>query len=192
MAYTTYTSEALVCGAFNRATADRVYRLFVRDAGMLMAEARGVRKEASRQRFALQDFSRVRISLVHTRHGWRVGSVESLCNYYTAASSRAARASVVRLFALLRRLAGGEGAMPTLYEDVVNSLSILARECETRPHLEAVVKLRLLNALGYIANDPLFSRLLQGDVSRQACALSPEEAALLAVGIDEAIKSSHL
>lgn len=56
MAYETYTTEALVCGTFNRNTADRSYLLFTREAGMLYADARSVREERSRQRYALRTF----------------------------------------------------------------------------------------------------------------------------------------
>ena len=63
MSYQTYTTEALVCGTYDRNTADRSYRLFARELGMLFADARSVRLEKSRQRMALSDFSLVRVSL---------------------------------------------------------------------------------------------------------------------------------
>ena len=81
MAYATYTTQALVCGTFDRNTADRSYRLFTREFGMVWADARSVRLEKSKQRSALTDFSVVRISLVRGKAGWKIGSVIAQQNF---------------------------------------------------------------------------------------------------------------
>ena len=115
MAYATYTTKALVCGTFNRNTADRSYLLFTREAGMLYADARSVREERSRQRYALQDFSLVRVSLVKGKQSWKVGSIEAQKNYYSLAVENETRGSVVSLFRLLRRFVNCEEAAPELF-----------------------------------------------------------------------------
>src|SRR6056297_1890561 len=97
MAYVTYTTDALVCGTFDRNTADRSYRLFTRELGMLYADARSARKENSKQRQALQDFSLIRVSLVKGKGGWKIGSVTEVKNYYACAINQAARGSVVKV-----------------------------------------------------------------------------------------------
>lgn len=83
MAYVTYTTDAIVCGTYDRNTADRSYRLFTRELGMLYADARSVRLEKSKQRQALQDFSLIKVSLVKGKAGWKIGSVSEVQNYYT-------------------------------------------------------------------------------------------------------------
>ena len=103
MSYQTYTTEALVCGSFLHNTADKVFLLFTREAGMLYATAKSVREERSKQRFALQDFSLINVSLIKGKQGWRVGSVEAEVNYFTKSEERLARGSVVLLFKTLRR-----------------------------------------------------------------------------------------
>ncbi|MEX2341217.1 MAG: recombination protein O N-terminal domain-containing protein, partial [Candidatus Paceibacterota bacterium] len=83
MSYKTYTTEAIVCGSRVNNTSDKSFLLFTKDAGMLWAAAKSVREERSRQRFALQDFSLIRASLIKGKSGWRIGSVESDRNYFT-------------------------------------------------------------------------------------------------------------
>lgn len=150
MAYVTYTTKALVCGTFNRNTADCSYLLFTREAGMLYADARSVREERSKQRYALQDFSLVRVSLVKGKRGWKVGSIESQKNYYHLATDKDARGSVVSLFRLLRRFVKGEEAAPELFDYVVSAFDELAGNVIERPFVSMVVQVRVLAVLGYV------------------------------------------
>jgi len=150
MAYATYTTKALICGTFNRNTADRSYLLFTREAGMLYADARSVREERSRQRYALQDFSLARVSLVKGKRGWKIGSIEACRNYYQEAIDRAARTSVVSLFRLLRRFVKGEEPAQDFFDYVVASLTELTGETEVRSFVSLAVQVRILSLLGYV------------------------------------------
>ncbi len=150
MAYATYTTEALVCGTFSRNTADGSYLLFTREAGMLFADARSVREERSRQRYALQNFSLIRVSLVKGKNGWKIGSVESLRNYYHEAIDKSARGSVVSLFRLLRRFLKGEEAAADLFDLTKKGLEVLQKETKERTFVEEVIQLRILAKLGYV------------------------------------------
>ena len=150
MAYATYTTKALVCGTFNRNTADRSYLLFTREAGMLYADARSVREERSKQRYALQDFSLVRVSLVKGKRGWKIGSIEALQNYFQEAVNKSARHSVVSLFRLLRRFVKGEEAAGDLFDYVEAALSELVRETTVQSFVLLAVQVRILALLGYV------------------------------------------
>ncbi len=150
MAYATYTTKALVCGTFNRNTADRSYLLFTREAGMLYADARSVRKETSRQRYALQDFSLVRVSLVKGKVGWKIGSVEALINYYSEAIDKSARGSVVSLFRMLRRFVKGEEPASDIFDYAVNAFEELIDNVAERHFVLMAVELHILSELGYV------------------------------------------
>ena len=150
MAYVTYTTKALVCGTFNRNTADRSYLLFTREAGMLYADAKSAREERSRQRYALQEFSLIRVSLVKGKRGWRVGSIESLKNYYHDAIDKDSRGSVVSLCRLLRRFVKGEESMPDLFDYTVLALDELIKHTEERSFVSVTVQVRILAYLGYV------------------------------------------
>lgn len=150
MAYQTYTTEAIVCGTFNRNTADRSYLLFTREAGMLYAEARSVREERSRQRMALQDFSLVRVSLVKGKHSWKVGSIQSEKNFFLSASDKEARGSVVFITKFLRRFYGSQEAAPALFDYVVGAFQLLSTTLKDREQLEKIIQARILFELGYV------------------------------------------
>ena len=150
MAYATYITEALVCGTFNRNTSDRSYLLFTREAGMLYADARSVRVEKSKQRYALQDFSLVRVSLVKGKRGWRVGSIEASKNYYHLATSKSTRGAVVSMFRLLRRFLKGEEVSVRLFDFVVDGLDVLGATSENSRFTSEVIQLRVMAYLGYV------------------------------------------
>lgn len=150
MSYKTYTTEAVVCGTFDRNTADKSFLLFTREAGMLYADARSVREERSKQRYSLQDFSLIRVSLIKGKAGWKIGSVEPLKNYYATATNKAARGSVVLLYRQLRRFFGGEEAAPKLFDYMKDALEVVSKDVAHRQWSEQVIQVRLLTELGYV------------------------------------------
>ncbi len=150
MSYITYTTEALVCGSFDQNTADKSFLLFTRDAGMLYATARSVREEVSKQRCALQDFSRIRVSLIKGKQGWRVGSVEAEHNDFSAATDREVRGSVVLVYRLLRRFIRGEEAFSDLYDFTISALDTLAKPQSNRRLLDLYVQTHIMSLLGYV------------------------------------------
>ena len=150
MSYVTYTTEALVCGSFDQNTSDRSFLLFTRDAGMLYATARSVREEVSKQRHALQDFSRIRVSLIKGKQGWRVGSVEAEHNDFSAAVDREVRGSVVLIYRLLRRYIRGEEAYSDLYDFTIHALEAIAQTQPNRRLLDLYIQTHILSMLGYV------------------------------------------
>lgn len=149
MVYQTYTTRAIVCGSKPSNTSDRSYLLFTESAGMLFATARSVREERSKQRYALQDFGSVRVSLVKGKGGWRIGSVEAERNPFLEARSRSERAYITGIVALLRRYIHGEEALPSVFADVVAALdtSVLVHVPD---YALTVFEARLLYVLGHL------------------------------------------
>ncbi len=192
MSYVTYTTEALVCGSFNRATADRSFLLFTREAGMLYAEARSVREERSRQRYALQDFSQVRVSLVKGKQVWRVGSALPLENDYYRATDKAARGSIALVYRLVRRFVTGESVDPALYDFVVRGLSVLAGTLTDRSRYETLFTYRLLARLGYVDTSRSPQTFLDDDALRLPETFDAAAETSLKMAIDRAITHSHL
>lgn len=150
MSYHTYTTEALVCGSFLHNTADKVFLLFTRELGMLYATAKSVREERSKQRFALQDFSLIRVSLIKGKQGWRVGSVEADTNYFAKADDRLTRGSVVLLFKTLRRFIHGEEPLLKLFDFCLLTLNDLYKIEGDRVVWNLVLQLKILYELGYV------------------------------------------
>lgn len=191
MAYATYTTKAIVCGHKDSYTSDRSYLLFTERAGMLWASARSVREEKSRQRYALQDFSLIRVSLVRGKTGWRIGSVTAEQNFYHAAKSRQLRGLVVQVIKKNRQFIRGEEPHPRLFSDTLLALeAIIDTGIETNEHLTNIYYLRLLNHLGYVAPNLAFSMYLEdSDSWLEAANQLPTEAI---AAIKQAENVSHL
>jgi recombinational DNA repair protein (RecF pathway) len=149
MSYKTYITEALICGSSASNTSDKSFLLFTREAGMLYATAKSVREERSKQRYALQEFSYVRSTLVHGKSGWRLTGAEPLTNAYTIQTRREARALIRNTVRLLRRLVQGEIPHERIFDDVKKVLTYCHTDDEAL--LEEILTLRTLNALGYTA-----------------------------------------
>ncbi len=162
MGYVTYTTEAVVCGSRDSNTSDRSYLLFTRQAGMVWATARSVREERSRQRFALQDYAHIRVSLVKGKAGWRIGSVEAIDNAYLRAPQRAGRASVVTLVRFLRRFVQGEEPLVSVFDDVVATLPLLSvlTDMSQGDELLTIFEVRALHQLGYLASSEALQEVL--------------------------------
>jgi recombinational DNA repair protein (RecF pathway) len=192
MAYQTYTTKAIVCGTFNRNTADRSYLLFTKEAGMLYAEARSVREERSRQRFALQDFSLVRVSLIKGKSSWKIGSIECERNFFSSAADKEARGSVVSVTKFLRRFYGGQEAMPTLFEYVVGAMTLLAATTPARTSLEKVIQARILLELGYVDKKVLPKEVMADVDTLHTITTASTVAQTLQPVIDKAVSLSHL
>jgi recombinational DNA repair protein (RecF pathway) len=192
MSYQTYITDAVVVGSYASNTADKSYLLFTERAGMLYATARSVREERSKQRYALQDFSHIMVTLVKGKAGWRVGSVESHKNFYADAVSRLARGSVVRLTKTLRRYVHGEVPDENLYHTYIEALTLLSTECEARTAYERCAEVRLLSHLGYVASDEIVAPLFETSLSDLSPTLVGEHEAILESLYRGAQAVSHL
>lgn len=150
MAYKTYTTKAIVCGNKDRNTSDRSYMLFTREAGMIFADAKSSRKEFSKQRGPLQDFSLVKVSLIKGKYTWKIGSIEAYKNYYLQAINKLARGSTVAICRLLRRFVKGEQVDVELFDYVVLAIEELNKKTEERDFVQMVVQVHILGLLGYV------------------------------------------
>mgnify|MGYP001560626649 CR=1 FL=1 len=191
-----YTTDALVVGSDDRLTADRMFALFTRDAGLVYARAAGVRKEASKLRYGLQDFSLVRVSLVRGKQGWRVVGAERARNLYFEAIDRHARAALLRTLRLVRRLVRGEEAHTALYDTLIDGLAALAvcGEAELERG-ERMLTLRLLCALGYIAPKSEYEHVLAALTLQEILVSKEDEQSkerTVQRAIDEALAISQL
>ncbi len=192
MAYQTYITDALVCGVNNSNTSDRSYLLFTREAGMLFASARSVRRESSKQRYALQEFSLVRVSLIKGKSGWRIGSVESTHNYYDVAHDKEARGSVVNIIRQLRRFVHGEANTFELFEFVLDALNYVQNSISERNFLDEVIKLRILHKLGYVSEKNIQISLLNTDLEELHNIHNGKLVKELDKAVKQAVSASHL
>jgi recombinational DNA repair protein (RecF pathway) len=157
MAYQTYITEAIICGKYDSHSADRSFLLFTREAGMLYAHAKSVREERSKQRYALQECSHVRATLVRGKSGWKITGAEPIQNLYALTTTREGRAFLRNIILLLRRVIHGETAHSSIFDDVIKAA---AHASHHPARLEQVVLLRILHGLGYVAPHPSYEHML--------------------------------
>lgn len=196
MAYQTYTTDALVIGNRDRLTADRMIALFTRDAGLVHARATSVRREQSKLRYGLQDFSLVRVSLVRGKAGWRLIGAERARNLYFSSDNRHVRGAMLRIIKLVRRLVQGEETNVALYDGLIDGLSVLAAcEGDGIIRAERILTLRLLCALGYVAPQSPYQALVFAPSLQIALSFEEHgtpEAHAVQSAIDEALAVSQL
>lgn len=191
MAYRTYITEALVCGSRPNHTSDRTYLLFTREAGMLYATAKSVREERSKQRYALQEFSYIRATLVHGKGGWRVAGVEPRCDLYANADTRERRALLRNIIVLLRRVMQGETPHVGMFDTVI--MTIMGNITAPTEDQELVLMLHILEDLGYIPARSEYVRLLKSDiVSILREPLTESERSHARTAVHSALEESHL
>jgi recombinational DNA repair protein (RecF pathway) len=182
-----------VCGSSHHNTSDKNYLLFTKDAGMVFASARSVREERSKQRYALQDFSHIRISLLKGKHGWRIGSVESFGNPFLRAESRAERGYINFLVGALRRYVHGEIPVPRAYTDLEWIFEHPQLLQESGIRIQQLFLLRLLSELGYIAPEALWEGLLSAStLSDASAAYTSTMEGAIERAIKAGIQASHL
>jgi len=190
-----YTTKAIVCGSKYNMTSDKSYLLFTQELGMLWAAARSVRMEKSKQRYALQDFSIIRVSLVQGRATWRIGSVEALDNPFLAATSRISRGGVSSVIKTIRRYIHGEEIVPRVFLDAEASLKQLTT-LDTVEEVEVYQKLfllRLLAELGYIKMTPDIQSLLEAETMTHAVgAYDASLDSIVTKSVEHASEVSHL
>ena len=181
-----------MCGSFDQNTSDKSFLLFTRDAGMLYATARSVREEVSKQRNALQDFSRIRVSLIKGKQGWRVGSVEAEHNDFSAAKDREVRGSVVLIYRLLRRFIRGEEASADLYDFIIHALDTIAQPQPNRRILDLYIQIHIMSLLGYVDQAAVLEVLKTKSLTDIAALGAEFPLATLENIANKATQSSHL
>lgn len=193
MSYRTYTTTAIVCGSYDRNQADRSFRLFTESFGLLFATARSVREERSRQRYALQDFSKLQVSLVKGKGGWRIGSVIDHGNAFLQAPNQAARIQIVRLVRVVNRYVHGPEEAGNLFPLLCKALHALGTGQVAFPENYAQgVELQLLYRLGYIAPLPQWQTWIESPVQQFDHEWEPDFAAAVQTMVQTAGDVSQL
>lgn len=189
--YQKYHTEALVLGNREMSEADRVVVLFTRDFGLVRARASAVRKEHSKMRYSVQDYSRAKVSLVKGKRGWRLAGATPL---KAATGDRKSIATFARIAELTVRLVHGEEKNDYLFAVLAEAHDALMRErVEASATIEIVCVARVLYALGYISTEALETALFTHTAYDREHVLEAETMRdKLLSSINKAIAETHL
>ena len=161
--YHIYQTEGFIIESEGRREADRFFNIFTKDLGMIRASAGGIRLLQSKLRYSLQDLSYSKISMVRGKDSWRITNAEVIDNisdlFFREENKREKLLVFGRIFALLARLLHGEEKNENLFEAVLSALEFFKKEkisCREVRNAEAIIVLRILKSLGYMAEKEKF------------------------------------
>lgn len=150
MSHTIYNTEAFVVSSRNSGEADRTFRLFTKDFGVISAKATGIRKVSSRLRFFVQDFKYIDASIVKGKNYWRLVSARPIHELNSRKSLTTS--SRIRSLQLVGKLAPEGEPLTELFDELVSAYMFTSNthpKIEDLESIEALIALKILHNLGY-------------------------------------------
>lgn len=138
MAIEKYTTPAIVIESFDQGEHDRVYKLFTRDFGLVMAHAKSIRKLESKLRAHVMPRSIALVTLVQGREIWRLVGAEE---------KKPGGEMVYDVAQLIKRFIRGEGTHKALYDRLMDFF-LVEKEFD-RQKSRLLIYYVLLVELGY-------------------------------------------
>lgn len=205
MSHEIYTTEGFILDSFDVGEADKFFRIFTRELGLVEAVAQGVRKIESKNRYGLQDFSVSNFSLVQGREVWRITNVAPIENSYfifynskSTVKDKEKFNSIINIFSLLKKLIHGEEKNEELFDLVFEAIDFLKNNDLDKNGLEnfdIIVSIKILNNLGYFdkrSQKDIFANFLNTPITKFLISdidSLKEKAKKL---IEEVLEGSHL
>lgn len=170
MSHHIYTTEAYVFKHDYTRDSDALIYLFTQDLGYIRAVATGSRYEKSKHRFALQDFSKITVSLVQGKTGWRITSAQHHKNIYNDLyeNNKGLFSVFARAIKTLQRFLQGEEGDYALYNSFDHAIQFgyenladhnqsasFVWNKENLKNFELLLMVRILGQLGY-ATEPKY------------------------------------
>ncbi|MFA6273254.1 MAG: DNA repair protein RecO [Candidatus Paceibacterota bacterium] len=199
--YSIITTPAIVVRSRNSGENGKIFSLFCRELGLIRAHAQGVRKNNSKLRSHLADFSLVKVSLVRGKNFWRLTGATSEKNYYyslkDAPLKLKAAANVIRL---LERLLHGEEKNEKLFDLVQSGFdfldNLLCQPTEKKEKIlifETALVLRILHQLGYVQKHQNISPFAEtSDWNEKLLVATQPRIPHLITVINQSLHESHL
>lgn len=190
MSHVKYTTDAFVIASKEHGEADRIFKLYSKEFGMVFAIAKGVRLLKSKLKPHLGIGNRVRITLVKGKEFWRL--VEAV-NYYEDNIQVQSRKHFAKILAVVSRLIQGEEKNLAVYEALValnKALFSLPRECFEG--LELIASTKVLNSLGYSPTEKIFKTICDSSFCEEDAMYALNEKVKIIPLVNKALSHSHL
>lgn len=140
MAYTVHTTEGFILSSVPTGEANRIYHIFTREFGVIVASAQGVRLNVSKLRPHLVEYGFSSVSFVKGKEFWRITSASGI--------AKSGDKIYIRILSVLKRLLQGEGAHESLFD-------YLREELFKENLDETNLMVRILLELGYVSADEI-------------------------------------
>ena len=138
MAIEKYTTECFVLEGYERAEHDRVFALFTREFGLVLAHAKSIRKLESKLRAHVLPGNMATVTLVKGKEVWRLVGAQEKNN---------PKKFMPDIIFYLRRFVKGEGANKALYDRIVSLTERLETYDESK--VRTLLLYVILVSLGY-------------------------------------------
>src|SRR3989344_8575011 len=156
MFYHTYNTEAFVLGSRPSGESSKYVYLFTKNLGLVGAHAQGSRELKSKLRYALDDLSHSKVSLVKGKNSWKLTNAMPYKNFFIRFREDHAKLKLcANTFALIKKLVAGEEKNDKLFEILEQGFAFLEEESlspDDVSNAEAIFMLRILNNLGYFGD----------------------------------------
>jgi recombinational DNA repair protein (RecF pathway) len=133
-----YTTKCIVLDAYDQGEHDRAYKVFTREFGLLICQAKSVRKLESKLRAHMLPRTVSLITLVQGREVWRLVGAEK---------EKIESPYIYETTTLLKRFMRGEGAHKALYDRIIAFLD--SKEVYDEQTVRLLLYYILLVELGY-------------------------------------------
>lgn len=195
MSHHIYHTRGLILGSVPTGEANRFYKIFTEELGLVGASAQSIREGKSKLRYGLQDFSWVFVDLVRGKEVWRITSARE----EELASTLKSDSKILKVFAracsLVLRLVHGEERDDVLFAELTRFSSFLEQEKPPEDLLvlcEVLIALRILSILGYIEGARYQEFLEVGVWSKELLSLFAPRREQAILDINNALRESHL
>ncbi len=160
MAYHVYTTVGMVLKGVPTGEADKYFYILTEDLGLIIANAKSVRKGESKLASGLEDFSFGTFTFIKGKHSWKITGVDPKENMYRHIRFADSRIVLVNFLVLIRRLVNGESVHKELYaiaKGMYGALAVQKHSKERLLAIESLATLRLLFELGYVHPDEVYA-----------------------------------
>jgi DNA repair protein RecO len=151
MAHHVYNTEGFIIESTPRGEANKMYLIFTEELGMVRASAQGVRLMKSKLRFALQDLSYARVSLVRGKDMWKLTNAKAEWSIYNDhKDDKDVLYACAQIINLLKRLIPGEEKNEKLFTYMKQAFSFIEGLELTRDEITALERIIVLNILYFL------------------------------------------
>lgn len=195
MSHHIYHTRGLILGSVPTGEANRFYKIFTEELGLVGATAQSIREAKSKLRYGLQDFSWVSIDLVRGKEVWRITSAREDDSTSRIKSDPVIFKVFARACSLVLRLVHGEDRDDVLFRELVLFSNFLEKEKVSEkllPICEALIALRILAQLGYLEVSPYTEFLKEGDWAEGVLVSLEKVYEKAVLDINSALRESHL
>lgn len=197
MAHHIHQTECFVLGGVNTGESSRYLSLLTKDLGLVRAMARSLRKEKSKLRYSLQEYSHSTVSLVRGRDIWRVIGAQAKYNFYeNLRDDKRKQIMLARIAALVKRMLPAEEHNDYLFSTFAEGVLFVWDTQLTDDELyfvEYIVVLRILYSLGYVPETATFENFFDSaSITHELLSRVEKVKRDALVTINHSLKESHL